>query len=212
MKPKTLKIACDEFVEHLRDTGVPETSLSSYAWNLRLLVGHFGEEKELGKILAAHVANFFRSESVTTKAAKGGERVPRTVGSISQIRRVTRWALVWWNEKGWIDKVPLPADEKRFLEPKADGDEEKPGKRGRKTKTEASDDDGGLKADAADQSPVGDPGDGVTGDEPADRTAETVGELDNAPVAIDEPRTATGSDEGRIDGQDANAGEKLTLL
>jgi len=128
MEQKNLKEACDAYIAHLRESGVAKNSIASYAWNLRLLVSFMGEDKELTKIMPVHIANFYRSDAVTSKTDADGEKIERTAGSISQIKRVTRWALSWFHEQGWLDKVPLPSDEKKILEEGAAS----PGKRSRK--------------------------------------------------------------------------------
>ena len=213
MKPKTLKESCEAFIQHLRDSGVAENSIASYRWNCRLLVAFLGEDKEIGKILPVHIANFFRSEPVTMKTTKSGEKIARTAGSISQIRRVVRWAVAWWHEQGWISTIPLPAEDKKLLEKKADGDAEgdaKPGKRGRKGK-------GGMKADADESASIQEP-DACDGDaaaaamsEPDDGMAAPISEPETTPVALVEPGTGFGPGEGGDEAQDVNADEKWPL-
>lgn len=198
MPPKTLKDACAAFVEHLRETGTPDNSLSSYAWNLRLLINHLGEEKEVGKILTVHIATFFKSEAATTKVTKTGEQVPRTAGSISQLRRVTGWALVWFQTQGWIDRVPLPAEDRARLEAQkaASGEEgeEKPARRNRKAKS-TTETEGGLKASSADSDQVYSEPDGHS-----------------APQAIAEPDTASGAGSNAHGPQNENVGPTWLLL
>lgn len=40
---------------------------------------------------------------------------PSTIGTSKRARDLLLVALVWWTEKGYLDSVPLPKDEKRFL-------------------------------------------------------------------------------------------------
>jgi len=142
MESKNLKEACDAYIAHLRESGVAKNSINSYAWNLRLLVSFMGEDKELTKIMPVHISNFYRSELVTSKSDADGNKVERTTGSISQIKRVVRWALSWFFDQGWIEKIPLPAEEKRILEESAAS----PGKRSRKTGTSKIRDINEMKA------------------------------------------------------------------
>ena len=118
MAPKTLKKACEQFVQHLRDTGTKDITADNYARILGLFIEHQGEDKEIGKILPMHVLNFYKSEAATMKTLKDGSKQPRAATSYLQIKRDVRLALCWFHEMGWIDRVPLPSKEKRFLEPK----------------------------------------------------------------------------------------------
>ena len=115
---KTLKIACEEFVAHLRKTGTASITANNYARILGLFVDFHGPEKDILKITPAHVAKFYLSEPATMKTLQDGSKAPRADLSYLQIKRDVRLALCWFKEMGWIDKVPLPPEERRFLEPK----------------------------------------------------------------------------------------------
>jgi len=117
MATKTLKSACEEFVQHLRETGTASITADNYARILGLFVIHQGEDKEIGKILPMHVASFYKSEAATMKTLKDGSKQARAATSYLQIKRDVRLCLCWFHEMGWIEKVPIPAEERRFLEP-----------------------------------------------------------------------------------------------
>ncbi len=110
---KTLNEACEQYLEHLKDIGKKPSTIGTAKRTLDLLVTEMGEAKEVGKILPVHVDKFFKSEAATTLNGK-----PRADASKLQIKRITRQALVWWKEQGWSDRLPLPGDEKRFVETK----------------------------------------------------------------------------------------------
>ena len=129
----TLKEACEAYIGHMKSIGQKPSTLGTIQRTLGLLMAEMGEEKEVGKILTMHVDKFLKSETATMQTGKDGLK-PRAPASALQIRRIVRMALVWWNESGLIDRLPLPATEKIFIE-KAQA-EAKP-KRGRKAQAEA---------------------------------------------------------------------------
>jgi hypothetical protein len=108
-----LKDGAAQYIEHLDANGKKPSTVGTARRTMDLFVGHMGEAKEVGKILPVHVAGFFKSEAATTLKGK-----PRAQASILQIRRIVRGALVYWHEQGLLDSVPLPKEEKKFLEPR----------------------------------------------------------------------------------------------
>lgn len=111
----TLKEACEAYIDHMKQKGQSQSTLGTIQRTLTLLIEEMGPEKEVGKILPMHVANFFKSERATMQPGKDGMK-PRAQASILQIRRIVRMALVHWHEQGLISKVPVPANEKRLVE------------------------------------------------------------------------------------------------
>jgi len=111
----TLKEAAAAYVEHMRAQGQSSSTLGTIERTLRLLQDEMGEEKELAKILTVHVDKFFKSGTATMQPGRDGAK-PRAAASILQIRRIVRMALVWWHEQGWIERLPLPATERKFTE------------------------------------------------------------------------------------------------
>ena len=112
-----LKNAVEQYVQHPTEVGQKPSTIGTIKRSLDLLVGELGEDKEVAKILALHIAGFFKSEAATMQAGKDGPK-PRTNASVMQIRRIVRAALVWWHAQGYLKAVPLPADEKKYLEPR----------------------------------------------------------------------------------------------
>ncbi len=112
-----LKSAVEQYIQHQTEVGQKPSTIGTIKRSLDLLVGELGEDKEVGKILAVHIAGFFKSEAATMQAGKDGAK-PRAAASVLQIRRIVRAALVWWQAQGYLKAVPLPADEKKFLEGK----------------------------------------------------------------------------------------------
>ncbi len=113
----TLKDACGRYLEHLKSIGKKPSTLGTARRTLDLLIAEMGETKEVGKILPLHVDKFFKSDAATTQPGKDGPK-PRAEASMLQIRRIVRAALVWWKEENYSERLPLPATEKKFLEPK----------------------------------------------------------------------------------------------
>ena len=111
----SLKEACEAYTAHMKEKGQSASTLGTIQRTLTLLIEEMGPEKEVGKILPMHVANFFKSERATMQPGKDGMK-PRAEASVLQIRRIVRMALVHWYEQGLISKVPVPADEKRLVE------------------------------------------------------------------------------------------------
>ena len=112
---RTLRTAIDQYIQHQKDAGQKPSTLGTCQRSLQLLVDEMGEDKDIARILAVHVAQFFKSDSATLQDGKDGPR-PRAEASILQIRRIVRAALVWWHGQGWSNTIPLPAAERRFLE------------------------------------------------------------------------------------------------
>ena len=113
----TLKDACGRYLEHLKAIGKKPSTIGTAKRTMDLLIAEMGEEKEVGKILPLHVDKFFKSESATMQPGKDGPK-PRAEASQLQIKRIVRSALVWWKEENYSARLPLPATEKKFLEPK----------------------------------------------------------------------------------------------
>jgi len=111
-----LKDGAAQYIEHLEAIGKKPSTVGTARRTMDLFVGHLGEGKEVDKILPVHVAGFFKSEAATTLNGK-----PRAKASILQIRRIVRGALVFWSEQGYLETVPLPKAEKKFLEPRTSG-------------------------------------------------------------------------------------------
>ncbi len=108
--PKTVKETVPEYLEYLKSQGKKESTINTIGRLLKLVVTHQGEQKQMGKILPAHIAGFFKSDLAT----KVKDR-PMAEPTKLQIRRVTRQFLVWAFETGIIVKLPLPKDEMKLV-------------------------------------------------------------------------------------------------
>ena len=111
-----LSIGIEEYIEHLAAIGKKASTVGTAKRTMALFGEHLGAKKVIAKIMPVHVAGFFKSDAATTLRDK-----PRAKASILQIRRIVRGALVFWQEQGYLDSVPLPKDEKKFLEPRKNG-------------------------------------------------------------------------------------------
>ena len=113
--PIKIREACTAFVTHQRERGQKPSTIGTICRTLELLIEEMGEEKEVGKILTVHVDKFYKSEAATMQPGKDGLK-PRAKASVLQIRRIVRLALVWWKEQGWLDKIPVPSEDRRLVE------------------------------------------------------------------------------------------------
>ena len=111
-KTTELSIGIEEYIEHLGAIGKKASTVGTAKRTMALFQENLGAKKVIAKIMPVHVAGFFKSDAATTLRDK-----PRAKASILQIRRIVRGALVFWQEQGYLDSVPLPKDEKKFLEP-----------------------------------------------------------------------------------------------
>jgi len=112
-KTTELSIGIEEYIEHLTDIGKKASTVGTAKRTMALFQENLGAKKVIAKIMPVHVAGFFKSDAATTLRDK-----PRAKASILQIRRIVRGALVFWQERGYLDNVPLPKDEKKLLEPR----------------------------------------------------------------------------------------------
>ena len=112
-KTTELSIGIEEYIEHLTAIGKKASTVGTAKRTMALFKENLGAKKVIAKIMPVHVAGFFKSDAATTLRDK-----PRAKASILQIRRIVRGALVFWQEQGYLDNVPLPKDEKKFLEPR----------------------------------------------------------------------------------------------
>jgi len=108
-----LHIGVEEYIDHLVAIGKKPSTVGTTKRTLQLFEENLGAKKVIAKILPVHVAGFFKSEAATTLNGK-----PRAKASILQIQRIVRGALVLWHEQGYLESVPLPKSEQRFLEPR----------------------------------------------------------------------------------------------
>ena len=113
----TLKTAVEKYMAHLEAEGKTERTRYTYGKDLDLALQHFGEEKNLAKLIPAQVAGFFKSDLVTKVPKSGREKSPIT---ITKTLRVFRQMLVFCRDQGWIEKLPLTKDEAAKVKDKAE--------------------------------------------------------------------------------------------
>jgi len=129
----SIGIGIEEYIEHLAAIGKKASTVGTAKRTMALFQENLGAKKAIAKIMPVHVAGFFKSDAATTLRDK-----PRAKASILQIRRIVRGALVFWHEQGHLETVPLPKDEKKFLEPR----------KSQKTKAEATEAQPAASADS----------------------------------------------------------------
>jgi len=139
-KTVTIKQAAEQYVAHLKELGKNERTIVTYARHLDLAIAHFGEEKDVTKVLPVHVAAFFKSDAVNKlirepkKEGEPRQERPRSHHTIDQTKRVFRMMLVFCKDQGWLDKVPLPKDELAKVKESVEAD---PAAEGEKTAASA---------------------------------------------------------------------------
>ena len=110
---ETLHEAAQAFLEHLRGQGKTERTLYTYGKDFEQIEAFFGAERKLTSILTPHVGKFFKSDALL-KLPSGKERAKPTV---EKTKRVLRMFLVWAQETGRIEKLPLPKGTPMGLSP-----------------------------------------------------------------------------------------------
>ena len=103
---ETLHEAAKAYIEHLRTQGKMERTLYTYGKDFEQIETFFGAERKLTSILVPHVGKFFKSDALL-KLPSGKKRAKPTV---EKTKRVLRMFLIWAQETGRIDKLPLPKD------------------------------------------------------------------------------------------------------
>jgi len=94
----------EHFLTHFAESGKSAGTCFSYRLELKTATDALGAETKLGDLTSEQVAAYFGSDRVL-KTRSGREKSPL---SIAKTMRVLRLALVWAQEKGWIEKAPLP--------------------------------------------------------------------------------------------------------
>jgi len=102
----TLKDALGKFLEHLKAAGKKERTLYTYAKDVDVIVGFFGEGRKLATLRAADVGRFLKSDALL-KMPTGKDRAERTV---AKTVRVLRMCLEWAEREGTITSLPFPKD------------------------------------------------------------------------------------------------------
>ena len=146
-----MKNAVEKYLEHLEEIGKSNSTRYTVQLDLGMLTAYLGEEKELAKILPVHIAGFFKSEPVNKIGDPPRDRRPATV---LQIKRITRQFLVWAQEQGYLETIPLPKSEMELVKTPGDKADEKAAKpkaaKAKKQGTkEAASQGGEAKAEAA---------------------------------------------------------------
>ena len=126
----TIKEAAEQYLAHLSEAGKNERTIYTYSRDLDLAIEHFGEDRNVAKILPVHVAKFFKSDLVTKlirepkKEGQPRRERPKSEITITKTMRVFRQMLVFCKEQGWVSKLALPKDELARVKDKAEADEQ----------------------------------------------------------------------------------------
>ena len=115
-KTITIKEAAEKYIAHLGVLGKNARTIETYKRHLDLAIAHFGEAKDVAKILPVHVSAFFKSDPVNKlirEPKKEGEprrERQRSIHTIRQTIRVYKQMLVFCKDQGFTDKVPMPKE------------------------------------------------------------------------------------------------------
>ena len=115
-KTITIKEAAEKYLAHLGEIGKNARTVETYGRHLDLAIAHFGEAKDVAKILPVHVSAFFKSDPVNKlirEPKKEGEprrERQRSIHTIRQTIRVYKQMLVFCKDQGFTDKVPMPKE------------------------------------------------------------------------------------------------------
>lgn len=102
---KLLKDALAEYLQSLEVAGKHPRTLYTYGQDCKQILSFFGSEKQLTKLLPAHVARFYRSNELLRIPKNGKDRAPATVKkTVRVLHRFLRWA----KEQGYIETLPRP--------------------------------------------------------------------------------------------------------
>src|SRR6267154_659171 len=104
----TLQETTDQYVKHLIDLKQSASTTGTTRRILARMMGKRGEDKDLTKLLPAHVAGFYSDNAVDGKGKPLDEK------TTAQLRRIVRNYLVWCQEQGYIETLPVPGEEKQI--------------------------------------------------------------------------------------------------
>jgi hypothetical protein len=100
----TLAASTEAYVKHLEAQGKSPSTCGTTKRTLALLVVHLGAEREVDKVVAKDLDDFFASEAATKQRGK-----PRAAASVAQLRGIVRAAFAWWKEQCPQAAPPAPA-------------------------------------------------------------------------------------------------------
>ena len=100
----TLADLAEAYLVHMHREGRSEGTVASYRMELRSAMAELDGETRLWEITPERVQAFFDSKRVTKlRSGKAKSQL-----SIDKTRRVLRLALLWAEERGIVEKAPLP--------------------------------------------------------------------------------------------------------
>ena len=90
----TLAASTEAYVRHLEAQGKRPSTCATTKRTLALFVAHLGAEREVDKVVAKDLDDFFASEAATKQQGK-----PRAPASIAQLRGIVRATFAWWQKQ-----------------------------------------------------------------------------------------------------------------
>jgi site-specific recombinase XerD len=99
-----LEDAIWSYLQYLTEQGKSGITVNAYRNDLKQAIAFFGADCELSRITLSWVGRFLKSPQLLEK----GPEQPRGAQSIKRSLRVFRMLLIWSQEQGWVETLPLP--------------------------------------------------------------------------------------------------------
>ncbi len=100
----TLADLSERYLAHLAEGEWSGGTIASYTMELKTAMGEIGADTLVADLTPERVQEYFDCKRVTK--LRSGK--PKAKPSIDKTRRVLRLALVWAEERGIVEKAPLP--------------------------------------------------------------------------------------------------------
>jgi site-specific recombinase XerC len=99
-----LEAAVWQYIQQLQEQNKSSITVNAYAWDLKQVMAFFGAECPLSRITLSWVGRFLKSKELLEN--KDGN--PRSSRTLEKTIRVFRMFLIWSEQQGWIESLPLP--------------------------------------------------------------------------------------------------------
>jgi hypothetical protein len=100
----TLEAAVLQYIQHLQEQKKSTITINAYTWDLKQGLAFFGTDCPVSRITLAWVGRFLKSPELLEN--KNGQ--PRSSRTVAKTIRIFRMFLIWSEQQGWIENLPLP--------------------------------------------------------------------------------------------------------
>lgn len=100
----TLEEAVWQYIQHLKEQNKSSITVNAYTWDLKQVLAFFGTECPVSRMTLSWVGRFLKSPELLEN--KNGQ--PRSSRTVEKTIRVFRMFLIWSEQQGWIESLPLP--------------------------------------------------------------------------------------------------------